>query len=92
LERFQHTKKEEQTKKKTDDLVARKRAFDDRFKNRGKRAAPAPTDSTTEPSSDAPSAKKQKSEKHLSQYEKEVQSYEKRSLKDQGIGIRPLVK
>jgi len=85
LERFQRTKKEEDEKRKHDEMIARKRAFDDRFRNRCKRKAPPPT----EPTEPIPPAKKAK---ELTQYEKEVKSYEGRSLKDQGIGIRPLVK
>ncbi|KAG9009535.1 hypothetical protein FRB94_011952 [Tulasnella sp. JGI-2019a] len=87
LERFQRTKKEEDEKKKQEEATARKRAFDDRFKNRGKRKAVSP--SAEEPSDSTPPVKKAK---ELTQYEKEVKSYEGRSLKDQGIGIRPLVK
>jgi len=87
LERFQRSKKEEDEKKKHDEAIARKRAFDDRFKNRGKRKAPSPS---AEPADPAPPPNKKS--KALTQYEKEVKSYEGRSLKDQGIGVRPLVK
>jgi len=86
LERFQRNKKEEDEKKKQEDLLAKKRAFDERFKKRGKRKIDSPSD---EPTESAPPAKKAK---ELTQYEKEVKSYEGRSLKDNGIGIRPLVK
>jgi len=86
LERFQRTKKEEDEKKKHDEAISRKRAFDDRFKNRGKRKAASPS---AEPADSTPPTKKAK---ELTQYEKEVKSYEGRSLKDQGIGVRPLVK
>jgi len=97
LERFQRTKKEENEKKAAESLVTQKRTFEDRFKNRGKRSAPSDSDGAagasgqTPPESGGPT-KKPKTEKVLTQYEKEVQSYESRSLKDQGIGVRPLVK
>ncbi|KAG8935758.1 hypothetical protein FRC03_006443 [Tulasnella sp. 419] len=87
LERFQRSKKEEDEKKKQEELLTKKRAFDNRFKNRGKRPAEAsPAETSSDP--DHPSKKI----KSLSQYEKEVKSYEGRSLKDNGTGIRPLVK
>ncbi|KAG9018695.1 hypothetical protein FRB90_010463 [Tulasnella sp. 427] len=87
LERMQRSKKAEDEKKKQEDVLTRKRAFDDRFKTRGKRKIASETNDS--PESAAPPAKKAK---ELSQYEKEVKTYEGRSLKDQGIGIRPLVK
>ncbi|KAG8972635.1 hypothetical protein FRC05_009745 [Tulasnella sp. 425] len=87
LERMQRSKKAEDEKKKQDEVLARKRAFDDRFKSRGKRKTTSETNDSAE--SAAPPAKKAK---ELTQYEKEVKAYEGRSLKDQGIGIRPLVK
>ncbi|KAG8871475.1 hypothetical protein FRB97_008651, partial [Tulasnella sp. 331] len=58
LERFQRTKKEEDEKKKQDEATTRKRAFDDRFKNRGKRKAASP--SAEEPSDSTPPVKKAK--------------------------------
>ncbi|KAI0916963.1 hypothetical protein AcW1_007719 [Taiwanofungus camphoratus] len=89
LERFQRIKKDEEEKKKQEEILAKKRTFDERFKNRGKRPLPdaANSESATEPSS-----KKTKIEKPMTQYEKEVKSYAGRSLKDDGIGVRPLVK
>lgn len=84
---MQRSKKAEDEKKKQDEVLARKRAFDDRFKSRGKRKTTSETNDSAE--SAAPPAKKAK---ELTQYEKEVKAYEGRSLKDQGIGIRPLVK
>jgi len=92
LERFQRSKKEEEEKKKAEDDIARKRNFDERFKNRGKRPAP---DSSAPSAADDPPTKKAKGDKDskpLTQYEKEVKSYAGRSLKDDGIGVRPLVK
>ncbi|OCH87961.1 hypothetical protein OBBRIDRAFT_795701 [Obba rivulosa] len=89
LERFQRLKQDEEEKKKQEDTLAKKRAFDERFKKRGKRSSPDPASS--ESSTDSP-AKKLKVEKEISQYEKEVKNYTTPSLKDSGIGVRPLVK
>ncbi|EJF63259.1 hypothetical protein BD309DRAFT_989486 [Dichomitus squalens] len=130
LERFQRLKKEEDEKKKQEEILAkcgsftlnlsciatnhlrlphRKREFDNRFKNRGKRRSPDTSSST--PATENP-AKKAKVEEPLSesshsgiasvsdestertqdQYKKELQNYADRSLKDSGIGVRPLVK
>ncbi|EPQ54680.1 hypothetical protein GLOTRDRAFT_130030 [Gloeophyllum trabeum ATCC 11539] len=89
LERFQRIKQEEDEKKKQEEALARKRTFDERFKKRGKRASPeatVPTDTT-----DEPAVKKAKSDKPLTDYERQVKSYGT-SLKDSGIGVRPLVK
>ncbi|KAF9510933.1 hypothetical protein BS47DRAFT_1364151 [Hydnum rufescens UP504] len=68
-------------------------------KKRGKRPAASSVDAPdTEASTESgSSAKKAKSETPLrrnlsAQYEKEVKGYQSRSLKDQGIGVRPLVK
>lgn len=80
-----------------EDDVARKRTFDERFKNRGKRPAPETSASST---ADDPPSKRVKGDKDrdkdkdqpLTQYEREVKSYAGRSLKDDGIGVRPLVK
>ncbi|KAI0754798.1 hypothetical protein C8Q80DRAFT_1141170 [Daedaleopsis nitida] len=89
LERFQRLKKEEDEKKKQEDTLAKKREFDSRFKNRGKRRSPdAPSSTTT---TENP-AKKPKVEEPMNQYQKELQNYADRSLKDSGIGVRPLVK
>ncbi|KAF8648477.1 hypothetical protein AX16_006258 [Volvariella volvacea WC 439] len=49
LERFQRARKEEEDKKKELEAADRKKAFNDRFKNRGKRGRPTATPST-EPS------------------------------------------
>ncbi|KAH9949795.1 hypothetical protein B0H21DRAFT_726012 [Amylocystis lapponica] len=89
LERFQRIKKDEEEKKKQDEVLARKRNFDERFKTRGKRPLPdAPSSNTATEHL----AKKTKTEEPLTQYEKEVKNYAGRSLKDDGIGVRPLVK
>ncbi|PIL22721.1 hypothetical protein GSI_15414 [Ganoderma sinense ZZ0214-1] len=89
LERFQRLKKEEDEKKKTEETIVKKREFDNRFKNRGKRRSP--DDSSSTPAAENPT-KKAKTEEPLNQYQKEVQNYADRSLKDSGIGVRPLVK
>jgi len=89
LERFQRIKKDEEEKKKQEDILAKKRHFDERFKNRGKR--PPPDAPSSNPITEPP-VKKTKVEKPMTQYEKEVKSYAGRSLKDDGIGVRPLVK
>ncbi|TCD68346.1 hypothetical protein EIP91_010984 [Steccherinum ochraceum] len=89
LQRFQHLKKDEEEKKKQEETLAKKRQFDNRFKARGKRPAPDAADSASV--ADTP-VKKTKTEEPLSQYQKEVKSYAGRSLKDDGIGVRPLVK
>ncbi|KAL5482901.1 hypothetical protein ACEPAI_9496 [Sanghuangporus weigelae] len=91
LERFQRVKKEEDEKKKRETELEAKRNFENRFKKRGKRRAPS-SEPSTEPSDNAPAKKtKLENEKPLTAYEKEVKSYTG-SLKDQGMGIRPLVK
>jgi len=89
LERFQHLKKDEEEKKKQEDTMAKKRAFDSRFKTRGKR--PPPDDSNSNATIENPS-KKTKADTALTQYEKEMKNFAGRSLKDDGIGVRPLVK
>ncbi|EMD40183.1 hypothetical protein CERSUDRAFT_71962 [Gelatoporia subvermispora B] len=89
LERFQRLKQDEEDKKKEEETLAKKRAFDERFKKRGKRPSPDPASS--ESATDSP-AKKPKVEKEMTQYEKEVKNYTTPSLKDNGIGVRPLVK
>ncbi|KAI0059616.1 hypothetical protein BV25DRAFT_1828882 [Artomyces pyxidatus] len=91
IERFQRLKKEEDEKKKQEETAARKRSFDSRFKNRGKRASP--DDKNTSDTADDHPAKKVKGDTPLSQYEKEVKGYSGgRILKEDGMGVRPLVK
>ncbi|GBE82978.1 hypothetical protein BKA93DRAFT_725900 [Sparassis latifolia] len=89
LERFQHIKKDEEEKKKQEEMLAQKRGFDERFKKRGKR--PLPDTASSTPTTET-SAKKPKVDKPMTQYQKEVRNYAGRSLKDNGIGVRPLVK
>ncbi|KAH8113497.1 hypothetical protein DFH11DRAFT_1727520 [Phellopilus nigrolimitatus] len=91
LERFKRTKMEDEDKKKREQELETKRQFENRFKNRGKRRAPS-SEPSAESSDDAPAKKpKINTEKALTAYEKEVKSYTG-SLKDNGMGIRPLVK
>ncbi|KAF8514227.1 hypothetical protein BU17DRAFT_68469 [Hysterangium stoloniferum] len=97
LERFQRLKREEEEKKKTEQDATRKLQFEERFKKRGKRPTPD-TPATTHDADDLPS-KKLKIENDAplmadvsAQYEKDVHTYAGRSLKDNGTGIRPLVK
>ncbi|KAF8607022.1 hypothetical protein BDV93DRAFT_520618 [Ceratobasidium sp. AG-I] len=87
-ERPQQTKQAETEKQRNEEAALKKRAFADRFKNRGKR--PRPDEDAKK--DEATSSKKIKSDKELSQYEKEVKQYKGRSLKDDGMGVRPLVK
>jgi len=92
LERFQRNKREEEEKKKQEDALVRKRDFDSRFKKRGKRPAPSDSPNSAATVVEDPPAKKSKSDKPLTEYEKEVKNYAGHSLKDDGIGVRPLVK
>ncbi|KAI9066818.1 hypothetical protein FKP32DRAFT_1589250 [Trametes sanguinea] len=89
LERFQRIKQEEDERKKQEEILRKKREFDNRFKTRGKRRSPDPSssnDTTENP------AKKPKVDESLTQYQKELQNYADKSLKDGGAGVRPLVK
>ncbi|KIJ57126.1 hypothetical protein M422DRAFT_40646 [Sphaerobolus stellatus SS14] len=90
LQRFQRIKKEEEDKKKAEDAANRKRHFEDRFRKRGKR--PASEADVTEGSETVPPKKvKANEQSSMSQYQKELKSYNS-SLKDNGNGVRPLVK
>ncbi|EIW59275.1 uncharacterized protein TRAVEDRAFT_58184 [Trametes versicolor FP-101664 SS1] len=89
LERFQRLKKEEDEKKKQEDTLRQKREFDSRFKKRGKR--PSPDASSSNDTTENP-AKKAKVDEPLNQYQKELQNYADKSLKEHGTGVRPLVK
>ncbi|KII86839.1 hypothetical protein PLICRDRAFT_55735 [Plicaturopsis crispa FD-325 SS-3] len=89
LERIQRSQRAEEEDKKDADALAKKRDFDNRFKNRGKRPPPDASNEIVPP--EDPPAKKTKTDKPLTDYEKQVKSYG-RSLKDDGMGIRPLVK
>ncbi|KAH9851734.1 hypothetical protein C2E23DRAFT_828933 [Lenzites betulinus] len=89
LERFQRLKKEEDEKRLQEETLRKKRDFDSRFKNRGKRRspdAPSSNDTTENP------AKKHKVDESLTTYQKELQNYADKSLKEHGTGVRSLVK
>ncbi|KAI0040110.1 hypothetical protein FA95DRAFT_1585117 [Auriscalpium vulgare] len=91
LERFQRLQKDEEERKKQDELLEKKRTFDNRFKNRGKRSSP--DDPSSKTSADDPPSKKARADAPMSQYEKELKSYNGgRILKEDGMGVRPLVK
>ncbi|GAA6003070.1 hypothetical protein JCM10207_001971 [Rhodosporidiobolus poonsookiae] len=70
-------------KEQREKALARKKAMDDRFKKRGKRAAE---------SDEGAAAKKKKDETDLTEYEKEVKRLEARTLKDEGYGTRAMLK
>ncbi|BGP25255.1 hypothetical protein JCM10295v2_004178 [Rhodotorula toruloides] len=76
----------DQEKKEREEILARKKALEERFKKRGKRHA----DSTA----NAPAGKKKKKddEEGLTEYQKEVRRLEARTLKDEGYGARALLK
>ncbi|KAF9465327.1 hypothetical protein BDZ94DRAFT_1160299 [Collybia nuda] len=86
LERFQSNKKEGDEKKKELDALERKRNFDNRFRNRGKRPAPNSTPSS-DSIIDVHPAKKRKSDNAIS-----ASNFTSASLKDTGTDIRPLIK
>ncbi|KAF8074004.1 hypothetical protein FPV67DRAFT_1666744 [Lyophyllum atratum] len=95
LERIQRTKKEEDEKQKEQEALEKKKNFDSRFKNRGKRPPPDPTPSSGTPNSvlEDPPAKKAKFDGPTAEYAKQLKTFESRSgMKDTGTGIRPLVK
>ncbi|KAI0819252.1 hypothetical protein BC628DRAFT_1049981 [Trametes gibbosa] len=90
LERFQRLKKEEDEKKQQEETLRKKREFDSRFKKRGKRRSPdAPSSNDA---TENPPAKKPKVDEPLTPYQKELQNYADKSLKEHGTGVRPLVK
>lgn len=89
LEQFQRSKQIETEKKQNEEALNKKREFADRFKNRRKRPLP-----TEDIKSEGPNnSKKVKADKEISQYEREVKQYKGNgNLKDDGMGVRPLVK
>ncbi|KAI0314154.1 hypothetical protein OF83DRAFT_1138087 [Amylostereum chailletii] len=93
LEKFQRLQKDDDGKKKREAL-ARKRTLDNRFKSRGKRPSPNESDSTHSPAVDSarPPIKKPKKDHTMTDYQKQVKAFAGRSLKDDGMGVRPLVK
>ncbi|KAG0142320.1 hypothetical protein CROQUDRAFT_135656 [Cronartium quercuum f. sp. fusiforme G11] len=86
LERFKKMKEEEVEKKKQEDALVRKQAFEQRIKNRGKRNVNETDESTT-------TNKKLKSnESEDNAYLREVRKLQGHSLRDEGAGVRALVK
>ncbi|POW15798.1 hypothetical protein PSHT_07019 [Puccinia striiformis] len=79
-------KEEEVEKKKQEDALIRKQAFEQRIKNRGKRTAD-PSDTTT-----STATKKTKTEEEDNAYLREVRKLQGHSLRDEGAGVRALVK
>ncbi|RHZ68251.1 hypothetical protein Glove_296g52 [Diversispora epigaea] len=93
LDRFKKMKAEEDEKKKQLDALERKKAFEDRIKNRGKRRS--------HPTDEEPDAKRATSEvvergevldPKANAYLKEMQKYNERLCKDDSGHVRPLVK
>jgi len=91
LERFQRTKKEEDEKRKEQEALEKKRNFDNRFKNRGKRPLPDNTHDSKPAPDDLP-AKKIKPDGTPTDYRRELKTVDGRSLKDSGTGVRSPVK
>ncbi|EGF99301.1 uncharacterized protein MELLADRAFT_68691 [Melampsora larici-populina 98AG31] len=77
LERFKKMKEEEVEKKKQEDALQRKQAFEQRIKNRGKRSAD---------SDEKSSSKKPKPEDEDNAYLREVRKLQGHSLRDEGAG------
>ncbi|KAF8881904.1 hypothetical protein BD779DRAFT_1544940 [Infundibulicybe gibba] len=90
LERFRQLK-EEDDRKKDLEVLERKKKFDNRFRNRGKRPPPA----TSSSSDDQPERQPAKRPKisPTSDYGEQVKSFGGgRNLQDTGTGVRPLFK
>ncbi|KAK0462047.1 uncharacterized protein EV420DRAFT_1528484 [Desarmillaria tabescens] len=89
LDRIRRSMKEIDEKRKREEDLERKRNFDNRFRNRGKRPHPA-ADSTPAD----PPAKKQKSGNISvkTEYQKLVENYSGRNLKDDGAGGHTLTR
>ncbi|KAG7445626.1 uncharacterized protein BT62DRAFT_1076710 [Guyanagaster necrorhizus] len=89
LDRIRRSMKEEDEKRKREEDLERKRNFDNRFRNRGKRPLPA-TDST----SAKPPTKKQRSDNTSvkTEYQKLVEDHSKRNLKGDGAGGHTLTR
>ncbi|CAG8601245.1 9611_t:CDS:2 [Paraglomus occultum] len=102
LERFKRMKAEEDEKKKQLEALDRKKAFEDRIKNRGKRKLSATESPGLDVSTDGVSeAKRPHLEKstatetldpNANAYLKEMQKYNERLCKDDSGHVRPLVK
>ncbi|KAH8922428.1 hypothetical protein BT69DRAFT_1282294 [Atractiella rhizophila] len=83
LERFKKLREEQVEKKQQDDALARKKAIDNRIKFRGKRKLQSMEESES---------KKFKVGEPENAYLKEVKKMSERTLRDEGSGVRPLVK
>ncbi|KAI8456238.1 hypothetical protein BY996DRAFT_6430843 [Phakopsora pachyrhizi] len=90
LERFKKMKEEEVEKKKQREALARKQAFEQRIKNRGKRSVEK-TEVESSSSASQPN-KKSKTEDEENAYLREVRKLQGHSLRDEGAGVRALVK
>ncbi|KAF8625976.1 hypothetical protein AX17_006700 [Amanita inopinata Kibby_2008] len=99
LERFQRSKKEEDEKRKQEEILERKKHFDDRFRKRGKRRHPGatPEPERASPASDASSvtaaadenpAKKLKTEAYPPQSKPTITEYEKHAQSPVGRNIK----
>ncbi|GBB87918.1 hypothetical protein RclHR1_01440033, partial [Rhizophagus clarus] len=93
LDRFKKMKAEEDEKKKQLEALERKKAFEDRIKNRGKRKI--------QPTDEEPDAKRvildddereEALDPKANAYLKEMQKYNERLCKDDAGHVRPLVK
>ncbi|KAK0187689.1 hypothetical protein F5146DRAFT_1226089 [Armillaria mellea] len=84
LDRIQRSMKEVDEKRKREEELERKRNFDNRFRNRGKRSPPATADSTLAD----PPTKKQKSDNTSvkTEYQKLVENHSGRNIKGNGAG------
>ncbi|CAG8513319.1 7355_t:CDS:2, partial [Acaulospora morrowiae] len=93
LDRFKKMKAEEDEKKKQLDALERKKAFEDRIKNRGKRKS-QPTDEEPDPKrvtlEDV--ERGETLDPKANAYLKEMQKYNERLCKDDTGHVRPLVK
>ncbi|GAA6010323.1 hypothetical protein JCM11491_006267 [Sporobolomyces phaffii] len=76
-------------KQEREKALARKKAIEERFRNRGKRPA-----ASTASEAASPSSKKTKTEgeEKLTAYQQEVRRLNSRSLKDEGYEMRPMLK
>ncbi|POY71908.1 hypothetical protein BMF94_5065 [Rhodotorula taiwanensis] len=91
----------DQERKEREEALARKKALEDRFKNRGKRpaAGTASGSKSTSPGVEESDPSKRRrttgngdADRPLTEYEKEVRKLEARHLKDEGSSLRSLMK
>ncbi|KAF0392008.1 hypothetical protein F8M41_010669 [Gigaspora margarita] len=93
LDRFKKMKAEEDEKKKQLGALERKKAFEDRIKNRGKRKN-QPTDEEPDPKRVTleDNERSETLDPKANAYLKEMQKYSERLCKDDSGHVRPLVK